>query len=105
MSGTLLHIAIADKIYDISGSSIVKNLPLFFGGNIAPDAVHAKEDYQRRDKKHYSDIELMSSRKTITKQRVRIKTCTWAISSIYLWMSLICIPHLNVLLLNLVKAR
>ena len=52
MSGTLLHIAIADKIYDISGSSIVKNLPLFFGGNIAPDAVHAKEDYQRRDKKH-----------------------------------------------------
>lgn len=52
MSGTLIHLAVADKIYDISGSSIVKNLPLFFGGNIAPDAVHAKEDYQRRDKKH-----------------------------------------------------
>lgn len=52
MSGTLIHLAIADKIYYILGSDVIKNLPLFFGGNIAPDAVHAKKDYQRADKKH-----------------------------------------------------
>jgi hypothetical protein len=51
MSGTLIHLAIADKIYDILGGDVVKNLPLFFGGNIAPDAVHAKKDYQRAYKK------------------------------------------------------
>lgn len=34
------------------GGGIIQNFPLFFGGNIAPDAVHAKKDYQRADKKH-----------------------------------------------------
>lgn len=52
MSGTLIHLAIADKIYEILGGDVIKNLPLFFGGNIAPDAVHAKKDYQRAYKKH-----------------------------------------------------
>ena len=52
MPGTLTHIAIADKIYSILGDSVIKNLPLFFGGNLAPDAIHAKENYQRADKKH-----------------------------------------------------
>lgn len=51
MAGTVTHLAIADKIYDILGSDVIKNLPLFFGGNIAPDAIHAKKDYQRADKK------------------------------------------------------
>lgn len=50
MSGIVTHLAIADKIYCLLGSDIIKNLPLFFGGNIAPDAVHAKKDYQRLDK-------------------------------------------------------
>jgi hypothetical protein len=52
LSGTLIHLAIADNIYNELGSSVIKNLPLFFGGNIAPDAIHAKKDYQRADKKH-----------------------------------------------------
>ena len=52
MSGTLIHLAIADKIYDILGGDVIKNLPLFFGGTIAPDAVHARKNYQRAYKKH-----------------------------------------------------
>ena len=51
MAGTVTHIAIADRINNILGDGIIKNLTLFFGGNIAPDAVHAKKDYQRTDKK------------------------------------------------------
>ncbi|MCL2774491.1 MAG: zinc dependent phospholipase C family protein [Oscillospiraceae bacterium] len=51
MPGTATHLAIADKIYFILGGDVIKNLPLFFGGNIAPDAIHAKKDYQRIDKK------------------------------------------------------
>ena len=51
MAGTITHVAIADKIYCILGKDKIKNLPLFFGGNLAPDAIHAKKDYQRIDKK------------------------------------------------------
>jgi hypothetical protein len=43
MDETTTHIAIADKINDILGDGVIKNLPLFFGGNIAPDAIHAKK--------------------------------------------------------------
>jgi hypothetical protein len=52
MAGTATHIAIADKINSILGDGAIKNLPLFFGGNLAPDAIHAKKDYKRADKKH-----------------------------------------------------
>jgi hypothetical protein len=52
MAGTATHIAIADKINSILGDGVIKNLPLFFGGNLAPDAIHAKQNYQRADKKH-----------------------------------------------------
>jgi len=52
MASTITHLAIADKIYSILGDGIIRNLPLFFGGNLAPDAVHAKKDYQRADKKY-----------------------------------------------------
>ena len=51
MAGIEVHLAIADKIYFILGDNTIKNLPLFFGGNIAPDAVHMKKDYQRLYKK------------------------------------------------------
>jgi len=51
MAGTTTHLAIADKIYDLLGGGVIKNIPLFFGGNLAPDAIHAKKDYQRIDKK------------------------------------------------------
>ena len=49
MSSSLIHLAIADKIFYILGDDYIKNLPLFFGGNIAPDAIHAKKYYQRAD--------------------------------------------------------
>jgi len=52
MAITSTHIAIADRINCILGDGVIKNLPLFFGGNIAPDAIHSKKDYQRADKKH-----------------------------------------------------
>ena len=52
MAITSTHIAIADKINSILGDGVIKNLPLFFGGNIAPDAVHMKKDYRRADKDH-----------------------------------------------------
>ena len=51
MPGTATHIAIADRVNSILGDGVIKNLPLFFGGNIAPDSIHAKKDYQRADKK------------------------------------------------------
>jgi len=51
MAGIETHLAIADKIYFILGGEKIKNPPLFFGGNIAPDAVHMKKDYQRLYKK------------------------------------------------------
>jgi hypothetical protein len=35
MAGSITHIAIADKIYYILGGRAIKNLPLFFGGNLA----------------------------------------------------------------------
>jgi len=52
MAGTTLHLAIADRIYDKLGDGVIKNLPLFFGGNLAPDAIHARVNYQRSYKKH-----------------------------------------------------
>jgi len=52
MAYTVTHIVIADRINSILGDGVIKNLPLFFGGNLAPDAVHAKPNYQRADKKH-----------------------------------------------------
>ena len=51
MAGIETHLAIADKIYFMLGGEVIKNLPLFFGGNVAPDAVHMKKDYQRLYKK------------------------------------------------------
>ena len=52
MAYTVTHIVVADRINTILGDGVIKNLPLFFGGNLAPDAVHAKLNYQRADKKH-----------------------------------------------------
>ena len=51
MAFTSTHIAVADRINSILGDGVIKNLPLFFGGNLAPDAIHAKKDYQIADKK------------------------------------------------------
>lgn len=50
MAGTATHLAIADRICELIGNRIT-NPALFFSGNIAPDAIHAKPGYQRSDKK------------------------------------------------------
>jgi len=52
MAATPTHLAIADRICSLLGDGVIKNLPLFFGGNIAPDAVHSKQNYRRADKDH-----------------------------------------------------
>lgn len=51
MAGTVTHLAIADRICEKLGERI-KNLPLFYSGNIAPDAIHARANYERAFKKH-----------------------------------------------------
>ncbi len=50
MAGTATHLAIADRIYELIGNRIT-DPALFYSGNIAPDAIHAKPGYQRSDKK------------------------------------------------------
>lgn len=50
MPNPVTHLAIADKIYSLLGEDIISNLPLFFSGNLAPDAIHARTNYQRSDK-------------------------------------------------------
>jgi len=52
MPGNATHLAIADKIYKFLGESVIKDMPLFFCGNVAPDAIHAKPNYTREDKRH-----------------------------------------------------
>jgi len=54
MATTVTHAAIADKIYAVLGieSGIIKDFPLFLAGNLTPDAIHAKQEYIREDKKH-----------------------------------------------------
>jgi len=52
MPGSATHLAIADRICSLVGASAIQNTPLFFCGNIAPDAIHAKPGYQREDKRH-----------------------------------------------------
>lgn len=51
MAGIITHVAIADRIADTLGDRI-KNVPLFFSGNIAPDSIHSRENFVRAMKKH-----------------------------------------------------
>lgn len=52
MAGTATHLAVADYICEKLGNSKFKSLPLFYSGNIAPDAIHARANYIRAFKKH-----------------------------------------------------
>lgn len=52
MAGTITHLAVADLICEKVGDSFFKSPSLFFCGNIAPDAVHARNNYIRQYKKH-----------------------------------------------------
>lgn len=50
MAGTAVHLAVADLICEKLGNGKF-NLPLFYSGNIAPDAVHSRIGYKREYKK------------------------------------------------------
>ena len=52
MAGTATHLAVADLICERLGNEKFKSLPLFYSGNIAPDAIHARVGYTREYKKH-----------------------------------------------------
>jgi hypothetical protein len=52
MAGVITHLVIAREILKILPEGIIKNPDLFYLGSIAPDAVHAREDYVRAHKKH-----------------------------------------------------
>lgn len=52
MAGTATHLAIADKIVETLPAGIITDLPAFYSGNIAPDAVHSRAGYTREMKKH-----------------------------------------------------
>lgn len=49
MAGTVMHLVIADKLMDYLK---IDNPALFFCGNLAPDAIMARENYQREMKRH-----------------------------------------------------
>lgn len=55
MAGTITHLVIADRILADLPSEIrrrIKNLSLYYCGNLAPDAVMARQGYVREMKKH-----------------------------------------------------
>ena len=57
MAGLITHLVIANEILKLIPEGIIEDRGLFFMGNIAPDAVHARENYIRVYKKysHFRD--------------------------------------------------
>ncbi len=51
MAGTATHLAVADLICKKLGNEAFRSLPMFYSGNIAPDAVHSRQGYIREYKK------------------------------------------------------
>lgn len=49
MAGVVVHLAVADATFKELN---IKNLPLYYAGNVAPDCIHARKNYQREMKKH-----------------------------------------------------
>jgi hypothetical protein len=52
MAGVITHLVIANVILKLIPEGVIKNTGLFYMGSIAPDAVHARENYIRVYKKH-----------------------------------------------------
>lgn len=52
MAGLITHMATAREILKLLPKNIVEKPDLFYLGNIAPDAVHARKEYDRSWKKH-----------------------------------------------------
>lgn len=51
MPGCITHLAVADRILQIAGNKIA-DAKLFMAGNIAPDAIHSRENFDRDMKRH-----------------------------------------------------
>ena len=49
MAGVIVHLAVADATFKELN---IKNLPLYYAGNVAPDCIHSRKNYQREMKKH-----------------------------------------------------
>lgn len=52
MAGVITHMVVAREIKKLLPKTTIKDMGLFYLGNLAPDAVHAREDYIRAYKKH-----------------------------------------------------
>lgn len=51
MAGSITHLVIANRIIEKLPKGIINNEALFYAGSIAPDAIHARENYKREFKK------------------------------------------------------
>jgi len=51
MPGTITHLAIANKILEKLPEGVITNKGLFYTGATAPDAIHARANFKRVDKK------------------------------------------------------
>lgn len=49
MAGVVIHLAVADATFKELN---IKNLPLYYAGNVAPDCIHSRKNYKREMKKH-----------------------------------------------------
>lgn len=52
MAGVITHMVIAREIIKLVPEGIIRDQGLFYLGNLAPDAIHAREGYVREHKKH-----------------------------------------------------
>lgn len=52
MAGVITHLVIAREMLKLLPEGTIKEPGLFYLGSVAPDAVHAREDYVRAHKKH-----------------------------------------------------
>lgn len=52
MAGVITHLVIAKEILKLIPEGTIKKPELFYLGSLAPDAVHARDGYERAHKKH-----------------------------------------------------
>lgn len=52
MAGIATHLIIAREILQLLPDGTIKDKSLFYAGSIAPDAIHAREGFVRKDKNH-----------------------------------------------------
>jgi hypothetical protein len=52
MAGVITHMVIAREILKLLPEGTIRDRGLFYLGNLAPDAIHAREGYERAHKKH-----------------------------------------------------